>query len=36
MKSYQKKALKILDNFEESEYKTALIDMISYVVDRKI
>jgi len=36
MKSYQQKALDILEDFEESEYKKALIDMISYVVDRKI
>jgi len=36
MKEYQQKALNILDNFPTSEYKTALIDMINYVVDRKI
>lgn len=35
MKVYQQKALTILDDFPESEYKTALLDMISYVVDRK-
>ena len=36
MKNYQKKALKILDDYPESEYKTALTVMLSYVVDRKI
>jgi len=36
MKSYQQKALDILENYPTSEYKTALIDMLNYVVDRKI
>jgi len=35
MKAYQQKALVILDDFPTSNYKTALIEMISYVVDRK-
>jgi len=36
MKDYQNKALEILNDFPESEYKKALIEMINYVVDRKI
>jgi len=36
MKQYQQKAIHILDEYPESEYKTALINMLSYVVDRKI
>ena len=36
MKDYQNKALKILNDFPDSEYKKALIEMINYVVDRKI
>lgn len=36
MKSYQKKALAILENYPTSVYKTALVDMLNYVVDRKI
>ena len=36
MKAYQQKAIHILDTYPESEYKTALINMLSYVVDRKI
>ncbi len=36
MKDYQNKALEILNDFPDSEYKNALIEMINYVVDRKI
>jgi octaprenyl-diphosphate synthase len=36
MKNYQQKALNILDNYPDSEYKTALINMLNYVVDRSI
>ncbi len=36
MKDYQNKALEILNDFPESEYKKALVEMINYVVDRKI
>ena len=36
MKKHQEKAINILDNYPDSEYKTALIDMLNYVVDRKI
>jgi len=36
MKNYQEKAMEILDKYPESEYKTALVSMLSYVVDRKI
>jgi octaprenyl-diphosphate synthase len=36
MRKYQEKAILILENYPESEYKTALINMLNYVVDRKI
>ncbi|CAL2107421.1 octaprenyl-diphosphate synthase [Tenacibaculum sp. 190524A02b] len=36
MHDYKKKALAILDNFPESDYKTSLTKMIDYVVERKI
>lgn len=36
MKNYQQKAMEILQKYPETEYKTALISMINYVVDRKI
>lgn len=36
MYAYQNKALLILDNFPESEYKNSLKTMIDYVVERKI
>ena len=36
MKSHQEKALQMLQKFPESEYRTALEDMINYVVDRPI
>jgi len=35
MKSYQSKALAILDTYPESEFKTSLATMINYVVERK-
>ncbi len=36
MKEYQQKAVKILADYPESEYKEALIYMLSYVIDRQI
>ena len=36
MKEYQAKALQMLEKFPETEYRTALITMINYVVERPI
>lgn len=36
MHDYKSKALAILDNYPDSEYKTSLTKMIDYVVERKI
>jgi octaprenyl-diphosphate synthase len=36
MKEYQAKALKILDNYPDSEYKKSLIMMVDYVINREI
>jgi octaprenyl-diphosphate synthase len=36
MHDYKNKALAILDNYQDSEYKTSLVKMIDYVVERKI
>jgi octaprenyl-diphosphate synthase len=36
MVDYKTKALAILENFQDSDYKTSLIKMINYVVERKI
>lgn len=36
MKEFQQKALKILEEFPDSEYKTALKQMVNYVIDRKM
>ncbi|CAI8311146.1 MAG: All-trans-nonaprenyl-diphosphate synthase (geranyl-diphosphate specific) [Flavobacterium sp. SCGC AAA160-P02] len=36
MHDYKNKALAILENYQESEYKSSLIKMIDYVVERKI
>jgi len=36
MHDYKNKALAILDNFPDSEYKSSLLQMIDYVVERKI
>ena len=36
MHDYKKKALAILDNYEDSDYKSSLIKMIDYVVEREI
>jgi octaprenyl-diphosphate synthase len=36
MHDYKTKALTILNNFEDSDYKSSLIKMIDYVVERKI
>jgi octaprenyl-diphosphate synthase len=35
MKVYQKEALKILKNYPESEYKSSLMDMVDYVIERE-
>ncbi len=35
MKSFQKEALQLLDNYPESQYKSALELMVNYVIDRK-
>ena len=36
MHDYKNKALSILENYPDSEYKTSLVKMIDYVVERKI
>ena len=36
MEDYKSKALSILDNYPESPYKKSLIQMIDYVVERKV
>lgn len=36
MNEYKNKAISILDNYPESEYKSSLLKMIDYVVQRKI
>jgi octaprenyl-diphosphate synthase len=36
MESYQKKALQILDNYPNSNYKKSLVMMVDYVINRKI
>jgi octaprenyl-diphosphate synthase len=36
MHEYKNKAISILDNYSESEYKSSLLKMIDYVVERKI
>lgn len=36
MKDYQSQALTILDSYSNSEYKSALITMVNYVIERKI
>ena len=36
MKDYQQKALKIIKNYPDSQYKNSLILMVNYVIDRKI
>ncbi len=35
MKEFQKKALQLLDQYPESEFKSSLILMVNYVIDRK-
>ncbi len=35
MNQFQEKALKLLDNFPDSDYKKSLILMVNYVIDRK-
>ncbi|PCH73704.1 MAG: polyprenyl synthetase [Flavobacteriaceae bacterium] len=35
MKSYQKKALAMLESYPESPYKTSLLTMVNYVIERK-
>lgn len=34
MWAYQKEALSILKNYNDSEYKQALIKMVNYVIER--
>jgi len=36
MKEYQEEALNLLNNYPNSPYKSSLIDMVNYVIDRKI
>ncbi len=36
MKEYQEKALQLLDAYPNSPYKKSLIDMVNYVIERKI
>jgi len=36
MNEYQQKALSLLNDYPESPYKKSLIDMVNYVIDRKI
>ncbi|NNC70989.1 MAG: polyprenyl synthetase family protein [Flavobacteriaceae bacterium] len=36
MHEYQKMALEILNTYRDSEYKKSLIEMVNYVIDRKI
>lgn len=36
MQEYQQKALLMLSNYPDSPYKKSLIDMVNYVIDRKI
>ena len=36
MHDYKEKALLILNNYSDSDYKTSLLKMIDYVVERKI
>jgi len=36
MNEYKNNALTILENFPDSEYKSSLITMIDYVVERKV
>ena len=35
MKQFQKEALQLLDNYPESEFKSSLILMVNYVIERK-
>jgi len=35
MKSYQEKALAMLESYPESTYKTSLLTMVNYVIERK-
>jgi octaprenyl-diphosphate synthase len=36
MNSYKSKAIDILNNYPESPYRNSLLQMIDYVVERKI
>ncbi len=36
MKEYQKRALNLLNDYPDSPYKKSLIDMVDYVIERKI
>ncbi|RRO22297.1 polyprenyl synthetase family protein [Flavobacteriaceae bacterium 14752] len=35
MKVYQKQALEILENYPESDFKSSLVDMVDYVIERE-
>jgi len=36
MKAYQQNALNLLDDYPDSPYKKSLVDMVNYVIERKI
>ena len=36
MKEYHKKAIDILNTYPDSPYKTSLLTMVNYVIERKI
>jgi octaprenyl-diphosphate synthase len=36
MKAYQQEALQLLEDYPDSEYKKSLINMVNYVIERKI
>jgi len=36
MKAYQQEALQLLENYPDSDYKKSLINMVNYVIERKI
>jgi len=35
MKSYQKQALELLDNYPQSDFKSSLVNMVEYVIERE-
>jgi octaprenyl-diphosphate synthase len=36
MKAYQQEAMQLLENYPDSDYKKSLINMVNYVIERKI